>query len=125
MKFGKEVPFIIVPKNSSLPIMKMSMHDCITSWGDKYGYGYPCWTHQGHDANPFYHYNEDIKWAEEKIGQKLVWNAYNDYKKVLDEFHKVWRDIADTIMANRDEQITMKFEYFKIVSNVDTSILTY
>ena len=119
------VNFIIVPKNTSLPIMRCSMYDSVSSWGDKYCHGYSCWTHQGHDDNPFYHYNEDIKWAESKLGRKLGWNPYNDYQTVLDEFHDVWRDIAEEIMTHRDEQVTMKFKSFKIVSNVDMSIFNW
>ena len=119
------VNFIIVPKNDSLPIMRCSMHECYSSWGDKYCHGYECWTHQGHDDNPFYHYNNDIKWAENIIGQELIWNPYNDYDQILKEFRKVWRTIAEEIMEHHDEQITMKFKNFKIVSNVDLSILRF
>lgn len=119
------VNFIIVPKDNGLPIMKCAIYDCISSTGEHYSRGMTCWTHQGHDDNPFYHYNESIKFAEKQLGGQLVWNPYDHYQYILEEYSQVWREIAEEIMANRDEQVTMKFKHFKIVSNVDTSILTY
>lgn len=130
----KSVKFIVVPKDNKLPIRIMTAMECISSHDPQFCYGYPIWDRGGKSENPFYWANESMRWYYIKVtGEDIKenepapigYNPFEDYQNILDEFHKNWKEIIGSILEHSDESITLKYKYFKIVSNVDTSILTY
>ena len=130
----KSVKFIIVPKDNKLPIRIMSANECISSHDPQFCYGYPIWDHGGKSENPFYWMNESARWLYNQVYDEDIkeyeeapigYNPYGDYQKILDEFNKNWIEIVGAILEHPDDQLTMKYEHFKVVSNVNTTILRY
>lgn len=129
----RTAPFIIVPKDNRLPIRVMSASDHQSSQDPQFGYGYPIWTHGGKSSNPFYWENESYRFYYNKATGEHIqegeatpsFSFFKRYEEILEEFHENWVEIVGTILEHHEEQITLKYKHFKVVSNVDTSILRY
>lgn len=133
------VPFILVPRDNRLPIRKMSVQDCISSHDPQFGYGYPIWTHGGKSNNPFYWMNESVRYYFNKATKNddryeyiedgeevpMIHNFFNDYNKILREWHENWILICQELLDHHDESISIEFKNFKVVSNIDTSFMDF
>lgn len=128
------VPFILVPRDNKLPIRRMSVQDCVSSHDPQFVYGHGIWTSGGKSDNPFYWANESFRFYYNKATGEYIgdgeecptgYNPFNDYNRILQEWHENWIPICQELLDHHDESISIEFKHFKVVSNIDTSFMDF